>query len=525
MHGDRGPVREAVHWVGSVLWFAGVFFVGALFLILFPGLSSRAAATIGRDPLQSLGLGLAVLVCVPFVAVVLLITIVGIPLALLAGAALPAAHVPGLDRRGALRRAARARGRASGAEPATTGWRLLALLLALRGAGARASRARRRRPHRRSSRSSPASGRWSGRAGADAHGAPAATGLIAMNYWPHLLAVLVGAGLTVQVGMNSTVRLAIGSPVIATIVNFAVGLAALLLVAVASGARVVPGSTSAVPAWAWLGGLLGAAYVAATTVLGPRLGAAALLALTLAGQMVAALIVDQYGVIGFPQNAVTPARLAGRGPAGRRRAADRPSLRRSGHGQDAVHDARARHAGAAVRPARLRRPAARARRLRGFPRAAGRVHLRALPVREARARRVRELRARVRRRAGSPSSRSTRTTSRRTRRTAPTRCARRRDRRATSSRTWWTRTSRWRRPTAPPARPTSSCSMRAGGSSIAGSSTTAGPADDRPVTGADLRTGRRRRARRAARGLRDQRPSIGCNIKWKPGAEPDYYAG
>lgn len=132
-----------------------------------------------------------------------------------------------------------------------------------------------------------------------------------MNYWPHLLAILVGAGLTIQVGMNSTVRLTIGSPVIATIINFTIGLAALVLFAVASGARVIPGSTSFVPAWAWFGGLLGAAYVAATTMLGPRLGAAALLALTLAGQMVAAMVVDHYGVIGFPQNPVTPARLAG----------------------------------------------------------------------------------------------------------------------------------------------------------------------------------------------------------------------
>jgi bacterial/archaeal transporter family-2 protein len=132
-----------------------------------------------------------------------------------------------------------------------------------------------------------------------------------MSYWPHLTAVLVGAGLTVQVGMNATVRMSIGSPVLAAIVNFVVGLAALALIAVASGARWTPGSAGAVPAWAWFGGLLGAAYVAATTVLGPRLGAAALIALTLAGQMLAALIVDHYGVIGFPQNPVTPARLAG----------------------------------------------------------------------------------------------------------------------------------------------------------------------------------------------------------------------
>lgn len=132
-----------------------------------------------------------------------------------------------------------------------------------------------------------------------------------MSYWPHLMAAMVGAGLTVQVGMNATVRLAIGSPVLAAIVNFVVGLAALILVAVASGSRWVPGSTATVPAWAWFGGVLGAVYVASTTVLGPRLGAAALLALTLSGQMLAALIIDHYGIIGFPQSTITPSRLLG----------------------------------------------------------------------------------------------------------------------------------------------------------------------------------------------------------------------
>ena len=132
-----------------------------------------------------------------------------------------------------------------------------------------------------------------------------------MSYWPHFMAAMVGAGLTVQVGMNATVRFAIGSPVLAAIVNFVVGLGALILVAVVSGSRWVPGSTATVPAWAWFGGLLGAVYVASTTVLGPRLGAAALLAFTLTGQMLAALIVDHYGIIGFPQSPVTPSRLLG----------------------------------------------------------------------------------------------------------------------------------------------------------------------------------------------------------------------
>ena len=50
------------------------------------------------------------------------------------------------------------------------------------------------------------------------------------------------------------------------------------------------------------------------------------------------------------------------------------------------------------------------------------------------------------------------------------------------------------------------------------------PGNGKPVTGADLR-----RAVDAALARQpvpaDQFPSVGCNIKWKPGAEPDYAAG
>jgi hypothetical protein len=79
----RPQVPEASHGTGAVLWFLGVFAAAALFTLLFPNFARDAAAAIGRRPLQSLGLGLALLVCVPFVGVVLLITIIGIPLALL----------------------------------------------------------------------------------------------------------------------------------------------------------------------------------------------------------------------------------------------------------------------------------------------------------------------------------------------------------------------------------------------------------------------------------------------------------
>ena len=63
--------------------------------------------------------------------------------------------------------------------------------------------------------------------------------------------------------------------------------------------------------WAWLGGLLGAFYVAVATVVGPRIGAAALLALTVLGQLMASLLVDQFGWLGFPLQPLSATRIAG----------------------------------------------------------------------------------------------------------------------------------------------------------------------------------------------------------------------
>jgi hypothetical protein len=83
---DEHPAREAwklAHGVGSFLWVFGVFIAGTLFTLAFPAYSARAADWIGREPLRSLALGFVILVCLPVLAVLLLITIIGIPLALI----------------------------------------------------------------------------------------------------------------------------------------------------------------------------------------------------------------------------------------------------------------------------------------------------------------------------------------------------------------------------------------------------------------------------------------------------------
>jgi transporter family-2 protein len=128
----------------------------------------------------------------------------------------------------------------------------------------------------------------------------------------YLLAFAAGLVLTIQVGANSTLRTALGNPAMATLTSFVVGLLGVVLFLVFTRADLpTRAALSAAPAWAWVGGLLGAFYVATTVIVGPRLGAAALLALTVLGQLLASLVVDHYGWLGFPQHSMSVVRLLG----------------------------------------------------------------------------------------------------------------------------------------------------------------------------------------------------------------------
>lgn len=128
----------------------------------------------------------------------------------------------------------------------------------------------------------------------------------------YLLAFAAGVVLIVQVGVNTTLRSALGEPVVAALISFLVGSVALvgflLLSRTSWPARA---QWTQIPWWAWFGGILGAFYVVSTIIVGPRLGAAALLALIVLGQLATSLLVDHFGWLGFPQHPVTALRLLG----------------------------------------------------------------------------------------------------------------------------------------------------------------------------------------------------------------------
>lgn len=133
-----------------------------------------------------------------------------------------------------------------------------------------------------------------------------------MNTWYILLAIAAGAVLPIQLGVNSTLRHGIGSPIVATLISFLVGIVCLVAYAfVTRAAWPTAQMLAKLPLWAWLGGALGAYYVATAIVVAPKLGAANVMCLMIAAQLIASLLLDHYGLIGFTQHSINPARMAG----------------------------------------------------------------------------------------------------------------------------------------------------------------------------------------------------------------------
>ena len=127
-----------------------------------------------------------------------------------------------------------------------------------------------------------------------------------------LFALLVGLLLPLQAGINSQLRLHMGHPLWASLVSFAGGTLALVCLLALSRVSLPPvGWVERVPWLQLTGGLLGALFVTAALMLAPRLGAATLVASVVAGQMVGSMVIDHYGIVGYPQHDLSVERIMG----------------------------------------------------------------------------------------------------------------------------------------------------------------------------------------------------------------------
>jgi transporter family-2 protein len=129
------------------------------------------------------------------------------------------------------------------------------------------------------------------------------------------LAVLLGAGagalVAMQAPINSRLGRAIGSVPAATF-SFLVGTTVLLAItAFLNGGWAALGHVGRAPAWALVGGLLGAVYVSVALVAVRTLGASGLTAVVILGQLAMSVVIDRFGLLGVTRQQIGAQRVAG----------------------------------------------------------------------------------------------------------------------------------------------------------------------------------------------------------------------
>ena len=133
-----------------------------------------------------------------------------------------------------------------------------------------------------------------------------------MNYIYILLAFLSGIAISVQAGVNANLRQSLTNPVLAAAVSFGTGFVSLLMLLLISGASLpAVESVRQVSWWKWTGGIIGAVYVTTVIVSVPKIGTANLVSLSVAGQLLAAVVLDHYGLLGFALHPANGWRLLG----------------------------------------------------------------------------------------------------------------------------------------------------------------------------------------------------------------------
>lgn len=127
------------------------------------------------------------------------------------------------------------------------------------------------------------------------------------------LTAIAGVAISLQNPINAGLARHIGSSLGATTICFAVGLAALVIATLLFGQWPAVMQSAQAPAVLLSGGLLGAFLVWAALYSVPILGVLTLAAVLIFGQLVAALIIDHFGLFGLEARAVSVNRVVAAG--------------------------------------------------------------------------------------------------------------------------------------------------------------------------------------------------------------------
>jgi bacterial/archaeal transporter family-2 protein len=125
------------------------------------------------------------------------------------------------------------------------------------------------------------------------------------------MCIAAGAFLSTQSGINARLSAGLQSPLMAALISFGTGTVVLLLATLLLQELKPLAGAANLPWWVWTGGILGAFIVATIVFAAPKIGALVLVASLVLGQVIASLVFDQFGWLGYPQISISPQRLIG----------------------------------------------------------------------------------------------------------------------------------------------------------------------------------------------------------------------
>lgn len=127
-----------------------------------------------------------------------------------------------------------------------------------------------------------------------------------------ILAVLIGTLMPIQAGINAELTRFIKHPYMGALISFSVGSIALLIITLIQGVPLEQlKKLTTAPPHMYLGGFMGALFVASSIFLIPKMGATTMIAAFVTGQLLMSVAMDHFGVLGLQTNPITMQRLFG----------------------------------------------------------------------------------------------------------------------------------------------------------------------------------------------------------------------
>ena len=126
------------------------------------------------------------------------------------------------------------------------------------------------------------------------------------------IVLVVGFLLAIQGSINTQLTTFLKHPLQGALVNFIVGFICLLTLNIVLRTQIPDWNhVKAAPWHLFVGGMLGAIFVSSVIFFIPKIGVSTVLAASIAGQLIAASIIDHFGIFGLSVHPISAGRVAG----------------------------------------------------------------------------------------------------------------------------------------------------------------------------------------------------------------------